>query len=233
MTTSVEIEELIHHVLEEIYISPTAEQLEIENTIFQIKSNSGLIADYFKSLVKKSESKISKISKTKELNRTWFRSLQSIHHETPLSYAGSVKTSARFNFSGEETIYLGQDYDTCFKEVRFEQYLCPTTTFGVEVKLQSVLDLSTDVNLKRYAIDKELLLGPWKKLNNIQIQYYSQYLSRMIRTYPFEGILYNSTVNEGQKCLAVFPMKLIKGSSLKVLRPDKKMKKEYTEIHGN
>ena len=232
MSSKSQIEKLIHHVLEELSSSPSLEQLEIEKTILEIRKKSSAITEYFNALVKKSEDKISNITKTKELKGTWFRSLQSQYHDTPLNYVGSVKSSQRFNFAGEETLYFGDNYDTCFKEVRFEQYLCPTTTIAIDVKLQSILDLSTAANLKKYHIEEELLLGPWKKFNNIQIQYYSQHLARMIRTYPFEGVLYNSTVNGGQRCLAVFPMKLISGSHLKVVNPDKKMKKQFIEIIG-
>lgn len=126
--------------------------------------------------------------------------------------------NSRFNEKGSPTIYLGQDIEVALSEVQFPQYFNATTSFGVEVNLQFILDLSDTSKLsKSFGINKKLFRSTWKNFNNIRIKYYTQYLSDHLRSLPIEGFLYESVQRPGHKCLCLFPDKMIKGSSLKII----------------
>ena len=226
-----DVHKLVDHVIKELTTEPSGSLKEIQEKFSILKNEKGDIENAFRQKLKIFEKNLEKKQVLKEIHKHWFRAIRPSQISTPLTYEGSKCSAQRFNFIGEETLYFGEDYNTCFKEIRFEESLCPTTTLSVDIKLQSILDISTEKLLNNLQLDSILMSGPWKRFNNIGIDFYTQFFAHIVRNGAFEGIMYESTVNEGQKCLAVFPLKLIKGSHLKVIKPTKEMTSE-TEISG-
>jgi RES domain-containing protein len=150
-----------------------------------------------------------------------------------LSWGGSLKSATRFNNVGQPTIYLAEEENTSTKEVRFPKYLNATTLFGINVTALVLLDLSETQNLHKHQISKKMFRGPWKSFNNIKIKYYTQYLTDILRTLPIEGFLYESVQNPGCKCLCLFPEKMIKGSTLRVIGDYESIEDEDMTYEGD
>lgn len=66
----------------------------------------------------------------------------------------------------------------------------------------------------------------------MSIKFYTQHLSDHLRTLSIEGFLYEFVQNGSQKCLCIFPDKLLKGSSLTVVGKYKEIESKEMFIDG-
>ncbi len=210
------VSRFLSKIVEEFSNPNTYEEKTIIQKIKWIREHKSEILDYFDHLTKRTYKSLSS-SPTREVEKNWFRAVTYDYSKIPLSFEGSLKSHARFNRAGQPTIYLAENYDTALKEVRFPKNLIAQTIFSVNIKLQRILNLSETENLyKNFLISKPYFRGPWNQFLNIGLEYYTHYLSDHLRSLPIEGFLFESNANPENKCLCLFPEKLIRGSVLKV-----------------
>ncbi|WP_196801726.1 RES family NAD+ phosphorylase [Bacteriovorax sp. BSW11_IV] len=211
----------------------TQQEKTIAKALSEIQSRSKDIESLFETMAEKSKEKLSGASSISIKDSNWVRAVSFDYSKEPLSFTGSLLSDSRFGTRGQPTIYLGESQDVALNEVQFPNYFNATTVFGVNVKLQLVLDLSDTKKLStNYKIDKTLFHEEWKKFNNIDIKFYTQYLSDVLRVLPIEGFLYESVRSKGNKCLCIFPDKLVKGSSLQIVGNYKEIPEEKMQLLG-
>jgi RES domain-containing protein len=210
-----DVPSFLKFISKEFEKNQTEPEKRISDLIIQIKKNGPRLQKYFALKSDKSASLLSKAN-TEKISGNWNRGVALDYFKKPLSIEGSLKSNGRFHERGQETIYLASTPDTVTRELQFEINKNATALFAISVKLQAILDLSIPSSLDQYKIDQSLFQWSWKSFNNLEVKYYTQYLSDYLRTLPLEGFLYESTKHPNQKCLCLFPNKLLRGSSLKV-----------------
>lgn len=226
------VSEYLKKIVQEFSTPSNHKEITVIQTIKWIRDHKSETLDYFEFLAKKSHNSLSN-SSTMEVEGNWFRAVTYNYSKFPLSIEGSLKSHARFHRTGQPTIYLAENYDTALKEVRFSEKLIAHTIFPVNIKLQRILDLSDTENLyNNYLISKPNFRGPWKQFLNIGLEYYTHYLSDQLRSLPIEGFLYESNANHNNKCLCLFPEKLIGGSVLKVVGKYGDIDSIYMSLEG-
>jgi hypothetical protein len=211
----------------------TGQEEVTSKLISELNTKSHEIEQLFQDQANKSKEKLSLKETISIKSENWVRAVLFDYSLSPLSFKGSLFSDSRFSKRGQQTIYLGQTSDVASREVQFPEYFNATTIFGINVNLQIILDLSSTEKLnKDFKIDKKLFQGNWKKFSNLDIKYYTQFLSDILRLLPIEGFLYESIQLSGQKCLCVFPDKLIKGSSLEVIGTYRDIEEQNMKLLG-
>ena len=164
----------------------------------------------------------------------WWRAVNRIYDDRPLNTEGSKLYGYRFNFAGEETIYLAQVTTTCVLEVKLDKNYTPYSIWPMGICLSNILDLSSREKCEKLNIDYDLLFGDWETLNFLKIPSYSQVISSVVRDHGYEGIYYESTKHVGHYCIAIFTCDLEKGSYLRLINVDKdiEIKPEEMELRG-
>ena len=220
----------VREILREFSKEKSQQDKDITKVIQKVALRSHEIEAYFEELASKSHASFSKIKTVNIENENWVRAVSIDYAKKPLSYQGSLLSNSRFGQSGQPTLYLAENHDVAAREVQFPEYFQATTLFGIKVNLQFILDLSGTKSLANYKVLTNLFVGEWKKFNNLGIKFYTQYLSDYLRTLPIEGFIYQSNQSEKNRCLCIFPDKLVKGSSLAVHGTYKEIHKEDLTI---
>lgn len=211
----------------------TQQEHAIARTLAELKSRAKEVESFFEDTAEKSKQLLTNSGTTSITEVNWVRAVSFDYSKEPLSSQGSLLSDSRFGTRGQPTIYLGETHDVALSEVQFPQYFDATAIFGINVNLQVVLDLSDTKKLNsNYKINKTLFHEEWKKFNNIGITFYTQYLSNILRVLPIEGFLYESVKAKGNKCLCIFPDKLVKGSSLQIVGNYKEIPEEKMQLLG-
>jgi RES domain-containing protein len=158
----------------------------------------------------------------------WFRAIEPRHAATPLQTSQSVKNRSRFSpgpaaASPFEILYLAENPTTALFEVRAVLGLSthpvvnPDRTknaiVDVQVKLQSVADLTDPAQLKLLDVSIQELTGNWNSY--LAGDAPTQRLgAALFATKRVEGFLATSAPASSNRNLIVFPRKLLKGSDL-------------------
>jgi len=140
----------------------------------------------------------------------------------PLGTSGSLKAGGRWNPAHEfGAIYTSLDAATAAKEVArglgqrgIDPSQFPSDAwweYRLEVRLNSVLDLSNPEVLQRMGITPELLIGPDVKV--------TREIARAARERGYEAILVPSAADPASKNLVIFPDKLAAGPEVLSSRP--------------
>ncbi|MGE3608899.1 MAG: RES family NAD+ phosphorylase [Bacteriovoracaceae bacterium] len=166
------------------------------------------------------------------LEGKWWRAINRIYDNEPLSVEGSRQGSSRFNEQGQDSIYLAESSGTSNLEVQLDRNFVTYSFWAIEFKLSGVLDLTDKQVISSFNISTSLFYGLWDLLNMYKITSYSQLVSTIIRKLGYEGFIYKSTKDPGKKCLIVFVDNLKRGSYLEVHDKTQGVKKEHLRVDG-
>lgn len=166
-----------------------------------------------------------------ELNGKWFRAINRIYDQDPLTTEGSKYREGRFHLINEESTYLAEDSTTCNYEVGIDKNFVTYSFWAIEFNLSGLVDLRSEELCKMLGIEYKLLRGNWETLNLFSINSYSQLVSRKLRNMGFEGIVYKSTKDKNADCVVIFKDNLKKSSYLEIVdqRPELNLKKTKYE----
>ena len=165
-----------------------------------------------------------------------YRVIGSRFLSSPLASAGSRLRGGRFNPAGEfEVLYVALSVDTAFAErdgllltaagIKAARAVRTGVLLKLGCQLTSVLDLTDQRVRERLAVSLADVLGPWLPWIAASARATavapSQAIGRNVHaSRRFEGILYPSTKDPAGRCLAIFPDRLRRPSSVTVQDPD-------------
>jgi len=165
-----------------------------------------------------------------------YRVIGSRFLSSPLASAGSRLRGGRFNPAGEfEVLYVALSVDTAFAErdgllltaagIKAARAVRTGVLLKLGCRLTSVLDLTDQRVRERLAVSLADVLGPWLPWIAASARATavapSQAIGRNVHaSRRFEGILYPSTKDPAGRCLAIFPDRLRRPSSVTVQDPD-------------
>jgi len=165
-----------------------------------------------------------------------YRVIGSRFLSSPLASAGSRLRGGRFNPAGEfEVLYVALSVDTAFAErdgllltaagIKAARAVRTGVLLKLGCRLTSVLDLTDQRVRERLAVSLADVLGPWLPWIAASARATavapSQAIGRNVHaSRRFEGILYPSTKDPAGRCLAIFPDRLRRPSSVTVQGPD-------------
>lgn len=172
------------------------------------------------------------IPKSISLSGSWWRASNRRYDLEPLSTYGSQHGSARFNEQGEETIYLAENSTTANMEVQLDKNFSTYSFWAIDFKLRGIIDFTDPGTVSALGINTDLIYGEWDILNKYKITSYSQKISSYLRGLGYEGFIYESTRDQGKKCVVVFVDNLKKGSFLEVHDKKQKIKSRFIKIDG-
>lgn len=160
------------------------------------------------------------------LEQTFFRVIHAKHAATALSAVGSYRFGGRYNPAGAfEVLYLADSPVTALEEVeallRTDRDLRgvkgpPRIVLLVECALHSVLGVHGEA-LQALGLTKEEVVAPWcESLRQNQTPVTHQIGQVGFERGDVEALLVPSAKDSAAFNLAVFPDRLVKGSSLRV-----------------
>jgi len=157
------------------------------------------------------------------------------YYATPL---GTGNSDARYSLEGIRSLYLAE----WEQAVMFERRLTglkaspPHVHFWIEVKLNNILDLTSERTLRESGIEaeKDLLLMEWESIQDIcKENAFTQLLGARVYELGYEGISFWSVRHPETKNIVVFPDNLSAGSLVEVFDPTGEYSNNRISIEDN
>lgn len=146
----------------------------------------------------------------------------------PFSSEGSNHSHGRYHIKSlMPTLYFGFDTVTVAKECELDDLksVYPSTILPVNIKLQSIVDLSNDTCCEDQQVKQSILEYEWRFFNDhVKCIAYSQWVGLKAFIDGFEGIYVRSVRRKAGKNLVLFPQNLLEGSFVELALPTNELK---------